>query len=229
MAHRLTVGFHTSGRAKTNVWLYFRMCMQSLIRYRTLVESLKNLDPIYSNEYRDVSDSIEQEAVEIVVFAGMCLESTLYDLAAALYGETFVDSIDKLSPLEKFIVIVRILDREVPDTSRVTFQSIQALVAARNKLIHHKSISYLENSHDNVMKQATKEHAKLVGGINNSFRALVLISLYFDGNIFEELRILPSFKKPEYWIDVIPKELHGEVQWCIDKIRKEREHRGIPE
>jgi hypothetical protein len=52
--------------------------------------------------------------------------------------------------------------------------------------------------------------------------ALALTSMYFDGNIFEELRILPSFKKEEYWVNIVPKELHNEIRWCIDTSKREK-------
>jgi hypothetical protein len=74
------------------------------------------------------------------------------------------------------------------------------------------------------MSSVQKEHKQQVNGISSSFKALVLLSLHFDGNIFEELRILPSFKKPEYWNEVVPAELHEEVRWCIEAAIEESQN-----
>jgi hypothetical protein len=224
MSHPLRVPFHVSGRAKSHAFLYFQMCCEALVRYRKLVAELEiqhELDPARER----IFDQVERASIEPVVFAGMCLEATLYDLSACLFGEEFAEQIDKLDPLGKFFVIARCVDRESPSKGGITAQAIQAVISARNKLVHHKSqdAGHLEDL-GKVMARAEKNHKLHVAGIVSSVRALVLSSIYFDGNIFEELRILPSFKKQEYWESVVPKELHEEVRWCIEAAERERQH-----
>lgn len=227
VSHPLRVPLHVSGRAKSNAFLYFKMCARSLVRYLALAERLgktPHLDPAYDALF----DEVEEAAIEPVVFAGMCVEATLYDLAACLFGEEFVEQTERLDPLGKYCVLARLVDREAPDVSGVTCQSLQALVTARNKLVHHKSQAYGEADFTKIMGKAKKEHDQQVAGISASFWALVLLSLHFDGNIFEELRIIPSFKKPEYWLSVVPKELHEEVRWCIQTSRREQRRKQSP-
>jgi len=201
--------------------MYFRMCARSLVRYRSLADQLNRLDHLDA-QYDALFNEVEEAAVEPVVFAGMCVEATLYDLGACLFGSAFVEHTDKLDPLSKYFVISRFIDRADPDKSGITYQSLQALVSARNKLIHYKSKSMLEDDLTKILREAAKEHEQHIKGISASFRALVLLSLHFDGNIFEELRIIPSFKKPEYWRGVVPTELHQDVEWCIQASKEER-------
>lgn len=201
--------------------MYFKMCVRSLARYKFLADQLHELDHL-AHGYDALLEEVEEASVEPVIFAGMCIEATLYDLAACLFGEQFIEHIDKLGPLEKFFVIAQIVDHEPPTPSSTTYQAIQAVVTARNKLVHHKSKSYIQEDITRVLGQAKKEHERHVTGVSSSFRALVLLSLYFDGNIFEELRIIPSFKKPEYWESIVPKERHEDVHWCIEASKNER-------
>jgi len=220
MNHPLRVPFHTSGRAKSNSHMYFRMCATSLVRYRTLAAELAKLDRLAPN-YDVAFERAEEAAVEPVIFAGMSLEASLFDLGACLFGEDFAEYTDKLDPVAKYFVIAQHIDRKAPSPASITLQSIQALVTARNKLVHHKSQSMLEDDWTSIINKAKRAHDQHLAGISASFRALVLLSLHFDGNIFEELRILPSFKKPEYWHPVVPRELHEDVKWCIQAARKE--------
>jgi hypothetical protein len=197
------------------------MCGLALVRYRALLTQLpKPIDGAL--EYENVLTRVEHASIEVVVFAGMCLEATLFDLAACLYGDEFSESIDKLDPVSKFFVIAQLVDRTAPDRSSVTVQSIQSVVQSRNRLVHHKSHSAenLDTEIGKLMERARREHDQHLRGVEASFKSLVLLSLHFDGNIFEELRILPSFKKPDFWQQVVPVALHEEVRWCIEVSRK---------
>ena len=200
--------------------MYFRMCAKSLVQYRKFAAELATLD-YFAHNYDTAFERAEQAAVEPVIFAGMCLEASLFDLGACLFGQGFAEHTDKLDPIGKYVVIAQYIDRKPPDAASITLQSLQALVTARNKLVHHKSHSALEEDWTQILNRAKKTHKQHLAGIAASFRALVLLSLHFDGDIFEELRILPSFKKPEYWQSLVPSELHEDVRWCIDASRKE--------
>jgi hypothetical protein len=201
------------------------MCCKALARYRSLAAELQCLDPM-DNRYEALFEQAEEASVEPVIFAGMCLEATLYDLGACLFGDDFAEALDRLDPVAKFVVLAQYIDQEVPSKSTVTYQSLQALVKARNKLVHHKSQPGLSEDFSVVLGAARKEHEVHMKGVDASLKALVLLSMHFDGNIFEELRILPSFKKPEYWNELVPASLHDDVRWCMEKSAK-AEHRQI--
>ncbi len=223
MTHPLVVPLHVSGRSKSHALMYFRMCARSLATYKhraNQLNGLDRLDPKYDHMY----SVVEEAAVEPVVYAGMCLEATLYDLAVCLFGEEFIEHTDKLDPLAKFFVLAQFVDKQPPNKASVTYQTIQTVVTARNRLVHSKSQPGIDGFNiGKVMGRAQKLHEQHMLGITSSFRSLVLLSLYFDGNIFEELRIIPSFKKQEYWVDIVPKELHEDVKWCITASRKEQQ------
>src|SRR5438874_2077210 len=143
MTHPLRVQLHRSGRAKSHSFMYFRMCARALVRYRALASALEGLDQM-DPQYDLIADEIEEAIVEPVVFAGMCLEATLYDLSACLCGDSFAEAIDKLDPLGKYYALAQYVDRKPPNLGGPTAQSLQAVITARNKLVHHKSQSALE-------------------------------------------------------------------------------------
>ena len=202
--------------------MYFRMCARKLVAYRKLAKQLSTIN-LYDARYDEAFACVEEAAIEPVIYAGMCLEATLYDLAACLFGEEFVEQTEKLDPLGKFFVIAQVVDGQPPSKASITYQTIQSLVTARNKLVHYKSQpSPDENNIGKVMNRAKTQHEQQIRGITSSFRALVLLSLYFDGNIFEELQIIPSFKKQAYWANIVPKELYEDVRWCIQASKDER-------
>lgn len=210
----VSVPFHTSGRAKPHSAMYFRMCCDAVVEYRMVREACADnflLDP----RFIEKNELLEIAAVKPIVFAGMCLEATLFDLSACLFGDEFAASIERLDPLGKFAVLAQCVDRELPSPSHVAYQSIKQLVTMRNRLVHYKSERVPDSGWDAIMERAKKEKRLQCESVDRSFKTLVLLSLYFDGNIFEELRILPSFKKPEYWIESVPRPLHADVHHCI--------------
>jgi hypothetical protein len=223
MKHGARIGFHQSGRAGSYAHMYFQMCAEKLQEYRALVKETEDSNCLAENHDRLV-DRVQQAAVEPVVYGGMCLEATLFDLAACLYGDEFAEKTDKLDPLGKFYVLSQAVNRCTPDASSMTVQSIRALITARNHLVHHKSASWLDGDWMHLFHDAEKKHQRHIAGLTASFSALVLLSLHFDGNIFEELRILPSFKKTEYWRDLVPTPLHADVNRCIELSAKEHAH-----
>ena len=210
-----------SGRAKSHAQMYFGMCARKLVEYRSLVSNLKKTDS-FSDDFDELAIRVDEAAIEPVVYAGMALEATLFELAVCLFGDAYAKQIDTLGPLDKFCEIAKRIDRVGPDAASVTVQQIKALVKARNLLVHYKSMSWLSDMNA-AIAEGRKQHQVHMDGIKASFRSLVLVSCYFDGNIFEELRILPSFKKPEYWKPLVPPELHEDVYWCQQKSKSEAE------
>lgn len=224
----ITIPILSSGRAHSNAMRYFRLTAQALITYRSLLQMTEAkaaaIDPELPMEQglSDMLSATEDASVTPVILGAMCLESALYDLGACLYGDEFSARIDKLDPPAKFSVIKHLVDRDLPKSGEVVIQTIQALVAARNRLVHHKSIPFDDVYLGKMVDYARKERRLQQAGIDASFRALVLLSASFDGNIFEELRILPSFKKKEYWKDQVPEVLHTDVQWCLNALERQR-------
>lgn len=221
MAELIQVPIHVSGRAKPHSFMYFRMCCDALVHYRLLRashEDINLLDP----RFLEKSEILEMASVMPIVFAGMCLEATLFDLAACLFGDEFAEGTDRLDPLGKFVVLTQCVDRETPSKSNVTYQAIKELVAARNRLVHYRSQRFPEKDIDTFMDRAAKLQRQQRAAIDTAFRALVLLSIHFDGNIFEELNILPCFKKPEYWQSEVPEELHADVYRCIAATERAR-------
>lgn len=212
----------TSGLTNSNAFRYFKTTESSLLRARDLLDCL-NTDVAHRLNSHETYDAIFDAAQNAVIYSGMCIEATLYDLSLALYGKAFAEHIDRLDPLGKFFVLVRMVDRRDPESAGITYQALKIVVSERNKLVHSKSIEYADlDDYEPLINSAEERGRKLSNGVQFSYRALILLSMYFDGNIFEELRILPSFKKSEYWVHVIPAALHREVEWCAEASRRER-------
>lgn len=227
----ITIPFFTSGRAQSNAMRYFHLTADALISYRKLRQVAEakyaSIDPErpFAQDLSDLLAATEDALIMPIVLGAMCIESALYDLGACLYGDEFSARIDKLDPLAKFSVIKLLVDRKSPQLGNVTLQTIRALVVARNRLVHHKSTPVDDVRIGKVFDQARETQKVQEAGIDSSIKALVLLSLNFDGNIFEELRILPSFKNPEYWVDVVPKALHPDVHWCLDALNRQHARR----
>lgn len=213
---------HTSGLTGSNSFRYFKTTESSLLRARKLLEQFNeeagrgpNADQTY--------DELFDAAQNAVIYSGMCIEATLFDLSLVLFGKSFAEHIDRLDPLGKFFVLVRLLERRDPKSNGITYQALRTVVGERNKLVHSKSLEYASlDDFEPLIDHAEQRGRKLSNGVKFSYRALVLLSMYFDGNIFEELRILPSFKKPEYWQQIVPADLHSEVAWCAEASQRER-------
>jgi hypothetical protein len=81
-----------------------------------------------------------QAAVIAITFAAMSLEAFFYDYAAEKLGDKYVQKhLDKLDLKSKFLVYPRLVCGKGPDKSTKAYQSLDKLVAHRNKLVHFKS------------------------------------------------------------------------------------------
>ena len=228
MPFPITIPILASGRAHSNAMRYFRLCANALVVYRsaynTAESRAKTIDdenPL-DDQTTYLFEAVEDAAVLPVVLGAMCLESALFDLGSCLYGDEFAARIDKLDAPAKFSVIKQLVDREEPDAGSITHQTMRSLAIARNRLIHHKSIPFHDFNIGKVIEHTRREREVQRSGIDASFRSLVFLSTSFDGNIFEELQILPSFKREEYWKTVVPIALHKDVRWCLQANTRQR-------
>ena len=210
----LRIPFHISGRAKPHSQLYFGMCAKALLEYRSLVSQLSRIDSM-KPEYDGVYALANEASIKPVVFGAMCVESTLFDLSATLFDERYASKIDRIPPPERFAVLAERIDGEVPKPDLAVVKAISDLFAARKRLIHYKSKSLIKQDWNDLLDEYRKDHKIHMHGIDSSFRAPVLLSIHFDGNIFENFRILPSFKLPEYWELAVPLDLHDDIRECI--------------
>lgn len=217
---------HTSGLTRSNSYDYFKTTGSSLLTAKTLLEQF-NAAKKFDLRTDGIYDELFSAAQNAIIYSGMCIEATLFDLSLALFGRTFAEHIERLDPLGKFFVLARLIYRQDPGTSGVTYQALKTVIGERNKLVHSKSVEYINfDDLEPLVEGAERQGDKLNHALTNSYRALILLSMFFDGNIFEELRILPSFKKPEYWENIIPTALHSEISWCAQASAKEHQSRG---
>lgn len=210
----LRIPLHMSGLARPFGHLYFGMCAKDLVSFRELLARLEQSDDM-KNEYELLYQQALEASVRPVVFGAMCVEAVLFDLATVLFGSGFASENDRKTPLNRFKSIAERVDRETPSDEHPASQAIAQLFKARNRLVHYKSEPYVAADWNAVIASFSDRHTIHMQGLSVAFSAAVHLSLYFDGNIFEELRLLPSFKKPEYWQTVVPASLHTDVRQCI--------------
>ena len=213
---------HISGLTGSNAYRYFKTTESSFLVARELVDQFSAASD-YSQNKDDLYDSIFNATQRAIIYSGMCIEATLFDLSLALFGKSLATHVERLDPLGKFFVLARLVNQRDPSTSGITYQALKTVVGERNKLVHSKSTEYADlDDLSPLIEGAERQGANLNRGLTYSYRSLVLLSMFFDGNIFEELRILPSFKKPDYWRSVIPAALHDEIHWCSRASKRER-------
>jgi hypothetical protein len=97
--------------------------------------------------------AMETEAHEICVHGpGSYLGSDRMDLAAQKILHPIAEEVDKLSTLERFDLIMKVLGKDAFDRGKNPFQSAQLMVRLRNKLVHYKSAWGAEMSEEKLFK-----------------------------------------------------------------------------
>jgi hypothetical protein len=196
------------------------MCANALVHYRATQQQFTKLDQLHP-EFDSELVHLDEALIQPIVLSGMCLEATLFDLSACLFGDEFAEQVDKLDPPSKFAVIARCVNGRAPRKDRVTYENLQSVIKARNQLVHHKSHS-MDSDWNTIFERTKREHLSNLKGLAACFRAPVLLSLYFNEQVFEQLKILPSFEGEE-WKPAVPVDLHAEVEWCRKAAGSERD------
>jgi hypothetical protein len=94
----------------------------------------------YDFDTDPLRSEISEEASITIVYAAMAVESYIYDFAARVLGESYVeDNLDKLSVQSKWLVIPRLGAGHVIKKDGQVFQLLTELVKSRNEIAHHKT------------------------------------------------------------------------------------------
>jgi hypothetical protein len=94
---------------------------------------------------------IEKKSLIVITFSAMAIEAYIYDYALEHFSANFTEKfLDKLDTVSKWVIIPQLVTgKEFPRDGQA-FQLLKELVVERNKIIHHKSVVFPE---DTLMQQ----------------------------------------------------------------------------
>lgn len=175
---------------------YWEMCERAYASYLETIAKIDELD-----EEIDPSKTMEIESVasaygiETIVFAGLCVESAIYDYAAVQLGDDYVrEHFEKMDLISKWVVIPRLVCGRQVRKGAAAYSRLKKLVQSRNSLVHHKSWQFIPSSKEHIDK-LNKESAKYEEYIHNAYRALVFLSLEMDDTVGPRFNPLPTFSE----------------------------------
>lgn len=146
-------------------------------------EAAGNEYPSSVTEEREAHRGCLALAVEIIVFANMCLEAAAYDYAAWHLGDAFTSAhLDRLDLIGKWTIIPRLIARNDVELAPATYELERGLVRRRNALVHHKSRSMLWGAEElaKFAVAADKRERDTIFGAQGALKAVILLSLDLD-------------------------------------------------
>lgn len=157
---------------------------------------------------------ITKFGIKSIVFTAMALEAGIFELAAINLGEKIaVEYLDKLDLKSKWFIAPQLICGRSFDESGPALNNLNALIRARNKLVHHKSTEF--NGYrlkpggdygdwtvdsvkevDGQIEKSTLEAEKFISSVKSSFPTLIYVSLELD-LLIENTGTLPGFSQAE--------------------------------
>lgn len=167
----------------------------------------------------EIDNLIFAAGVKAVIFAALCIEAEINDLAGWQLGDKyFKDHLDGLDIVSKWIVIPRLLSGRELKKSGLAFSSLKKLVRTRNRLTHNKSKNFFPGEIDEIaFQKIEKESEEFRGELHNSYKALVFLSLEIEDLLGANLCIfMRTFNQNMLSSSVPPKNLESLIsQWCV--------------
>lgn len=153
--------------------------------------------------------------LQTILFSAMTFEAAIYDFASVHLGDNYVKShLDKLDPLSKWLVVLRLVTGLELSKGEAPYAALKSLISARNQLVHSKSEAFDYDRADQQLTKHSEHEINLNAGVHNSFRALVLMSLYWDKKLKEYANPLPSYDKVNAPWRRYYSELKTEIEKC---------------
>jgi len=166
-------------RLGTLTFVYADACERGYDDYLSCNERIIEIGEVeYDSELSELSRRCDIAGLQIIVFAGMCFESAIYEHAADHLGDAYVQQhIDKLDILSKWLIVLRLVAGYELRKDQAPYCALKALVSARNRLVHSKSKPLdFEHLHSQLTR-ANADDEKHVAAGHNAYRALVLMSM----------------------------------------------------
>lgn len=180
-------------------------------------------DVEHDEKLEDIRRRRDVSGLQAIVFSAMSFEAAIYDFASVHLGDDYVrDHLDRLDVLSKWLVVLRFVAGVELPKGEAPYAALKSLVFERNRLVHAKSEFYDFESQERQFAKVVKRKREFEANVHNSFRALVLMSLYLDKSMLGHHNPLPSYDKLNAPMRRYYCELKGMIEECrnvVDKIR----------
>jgi len=148
------LGWPMKKRKETVEWTlhreYFRIALERYEIIKKLKKEHDTLQAIFKKKkamsdddvalLADKNDAIGHETLIVIVFTALCLEAFINNYGIARLSKNyFINYLDKLDLVAKWIVIPRVITRKRIGPGSKPVQDLSWLIAQRNRLVHYKS------------------------------------------------------------------------------------------
>nr|WP_121271756.1 hypothetical protein [Pedobacter schmidteae] len=123
-------------------YTFLEIAEQAFVDYDKLKAELMDEETFVdgTEEQIEKAEALDKIYIKVIVFLAMYLEAYIWDCGATYMGEKVMERLDKLGPLDKWVIIPRmVLGKPFPIKPHHQGY-LKALFQERNALIHHKSI-----------------------------------------------------------------------------------------
>lgn len=137
---------------------------------------------------------LREAGIQTIVFAAMCAEAAIFDLAAIHLGDGYAEQhLDKLDLVSKWVVVPQLICGKTLRMNGTAINSLRAMVKARNFLVHHRSLPF--DPDPATTANVRKKWAAFPETVHLSYRALVHLSLEVNDVLGVTVGVLPLFEK----------------------------------
>ena len=183
------------------------------------VEAIGNVE--YDEKLEDIKHRRDVAGLQAIVFSAMSFEAAIYDFASVHLGDDYVrDHLDRLDVLSKWLVVLRFVTGVELPKGEAPYGALKSLVFERNRLVHSKSESFDFENQERQFAKVMKRERELEVNVHNSFRALVLMSLYLDKSLEGHHNPLPSYDKRNAPMRRYYAELKSVIEECRNVVGK---------
>lgn len=122
---------------------YVHIALEEFLVHRELSAELARVEAAQPGDEvakRDLPEKLDETYMKVVIFAGLAVEAYIYDVAAIELTDKYVKThLDKLSIVDKYVVVPRLISGKEVDKSGEWFRLLGKLVHQRNRMVHSKS------------------------------------------------------------------------------------------
>lgn len=195
----------SSARVNSFSEIYFFMAQDAFAEYLIANENpdLRNDAPENFERHLVAEKRLDQSAIKTIVFAAMTCEAAIYDIAAIHLSDKYaLNVLDRLDPISKWLVAPRLICGRSLREDGPAMNSLHSLFAARNALVHAKSMSGLGISEpeefEKISEAARKQGEKIMSAVIPAYQAIVLLSLELERLFGTASASLPRFTELGY-------------------------------
>jgi hypothetical protein len=207
--------------ARTNAlhFTYFRIAETDFCKCLELEAT--DMSTLNREETYDLENRIHELAIKAIIFSAMCVEAAINDYAGRQLGDKYYQQhLANLDIISKWVIIPRLVCGKSIDKSGAAFNSLKALVSARNKLVHNKSQEVDLSNPQALMDKQEKENKDFERDFYSSLNTLYLLSMEMDyivGQMHNPLGTLNPNFNPMLNIPARAKDLYNNCKKIVLK------------